>query len=272
MALTDFQREVCRLLAKHRIASGEAYFAGGATLNELIQASRISRDIDLFHDSEEALAAAWQADRELLESNRFTVTVVRERPSFVEAGVARDGERLLLQWARDSAYRFFPLIEHDELGLVLHPFDLATNKVLALVGRVEVRDWVDVIHCDRTIQPLGYLAWAACGKDPGFGPAGILEQAGRSARYSAEEVAELSFEGTPPDPMELSKKWHRSLNLAKQVVELLPPDQVGKCAIASEGELYRGGVAELRAALERDEIAYHAGSIRGAFPQVVDEG
>jgi hypothetical protein len=31
------------------------------------------------------------------------------------------------------------LVEHDGLGLTLHPFDLATNKVLALVGRVRGR-------------------------------------------------------------------------------------------------------------------------------------
>jgi len=41
----------------------------------------------------------------------------------------------------------FPLVEHAELGLALHPFDLATNKVLALVGRAEPRDWIDAIHC-----------------------------------------------------------------------------------------------------------------------------
>jgi hypothetical protein len=28
-------------------------------------------------------------------------------------------------------------VRHDELGLTLHPFDLATNKLLALVGRGE---------------------------------------------------------------------------------------------------------------------------------------
>ena len=128
MALTEFQRDVCRLLAHNRVAAGEAYFAGGPTLNELIESSRISRDVDLFHDTEEALEATWAADRELLEANHFTVTVIRERPSFVEAQASRDGETLLLQWARDSAYRFFPLIEHDELGVVLHPFDLGRTR------------------------------------------------------------------------------------------------------------------------------------------------
>jgi hypothetical protein len=46
--------------------------AGGAALNELLHAPRVSRDIDLFHDTESALDASWNADRELLVSNGFT--------------------------------------------------------------------------------------------------------------------------------------------------------------------------------------------------------
>ena len=80
-------------------------------------------------------------------------------------------EEVEVQWVRDSAYRFFPLLEHPELGLTLHPFDLATNKVLALVGRIAVRDWVDILTCHRTLSPLGCLAWAPAGKEPGLRPA-----------------------------------------------------------------------------------------------------
>jgi hypothetical protein len=74
----------------------------------------------------------------LLEASGFGVEVLRERLSFVEALVSRAQDTTLLQWVRDSAYRFFPLVEHELFGLALHPFDLATNKVLALVGRLEV--------------------------------------------------------------------------------------------------------------------------------------
>jgi hypothetical protein len=199
--------------------------AGGSALNDLIAAPRISRDIDLF-DSEEAVAASWDSDRGLLEK-QFSVSVLRDRPGFVEARVADDQDSVLLQWTRDSAYRFFPLMEHEELGLALHPFDLATNKVPALVGRLEVRDRVDVIECDSNIQPLGYLAWAACGKDPGFSPAAILEQARRSGRYSAEEVAELSFSTSPPDAADLSRGWHSILCASDERVDALPPEEVG---------------------------------------------
>ena len=84
MALTDFQRTICRLLADHRISSGESYVAGGVALNEIMATSRISRDIDLFHDTVEALEASWAADRRLLEAHGFAVRVLRERPSYVE--------------------------------------------------------------------------------------------------------------------------------------------------------------------------------------------
>src|SRR5207244_2104533 len=162
--------------ARNRIEHGESYVAGGAALNTVLGAPRTSRDIDLFHDTEEALLATFDADRSLLASAGYSVVVERERPSFVEALVTRTGGSVLVQWVRDSAFRFFPLVSHEELGLTLHPFDLATNKMLALVGRLEVRDWVDLIGCHEGIQRLGYLAWGACGKDPGFSPRSIVER------------------------------------------------------------------------------------------------
>ncbi len=80
MALTTLQREICRLIADNRVASGESYVAGGAALNELMRAPRISRDVDLFPDTEQALAADWDADRRLLEASGYRLRVVRERP------------------------------------------------------------------------------------------------------------------------------------------------------------------------------------------------
>ena len=268
MALTSFQRSVCRLLADHRIASGESYVAGASALNELIAASRVSMDIDLFHDTEEALEASWDADRHLLETHGFEVRVIRERRSFVEAEVGKNRETVLMQWARDSAYRFFPLVRHPDFGLALHPFDLATNKVLALVGRLEVRDWVDLIHASDRLQPLGYLAWAACGKDPGFSPAGILEHAARSASYSAAEVLALAFATEPPDPADLSRRWHAMLTTARQIVEGLPHTEVGRCVLSHEGTLFAGNARGLGHALDHGDLVFHSGRIRGAMPEL----
>ena len=268
MALTRFQRDVCRLLADTRLRSGESYVAGGAALNEILRAPRLSRDIDLFHDTEAALAASWAADRRSLESAGCQLSVIRERPTFVEAEVRRGLDSVVIQWAHDSAYRFFPLVQHADLGLTLHPFDLATSKVLALVGRVEPRDFVDTLTCDSEVQPLGYLAWAACGKDPGFSPASILEEARRTARYSDAEIRALDFGGEVPDARELARTWKAQLESARLVLEILPAEEAGRAVLDSSGRLFRGGPEDLRQALLSKQLIFHPGAIRGAFPRV----
>ena len=184
MALTAFQRDVIRTVAFARKRAGQAYLAGGAALNVLMAAPRLSDDVDVFHDTAEAVRATFDQDLAALRAAGFAVKIRRQWATFIEADVEKAGERTRLQWTQDSAFRFFPLVSHDELGLTLHPFDLATNKVLALVGRAEPRDWVDVVECDARIAPFGYLVWAASGKDPGLSPALILAEAARTGRYT----------------------------------------------------------------------------------------
>jgi hypothetical protein len=191
---------------------------------------------------------------------------VRERPAYVEARVVRAGDSVLVEWARDSAYRFFPLVEHPDFGLTLHPFDLATNKVLALVGRLEARDRIDVIACADRLQPLGYLVWAACGKDPGFSPQGILEEAGRSARYSDAEIASLAFSGTPPHAADLAR---RCTSTCARLPQGLPPDRVAQAVLTADGGLFTGDAAAAAEALRRRRLIFHSGRIRGAFPQIM---
>jgi hypothetical protein len=268
MSLTRFQQAVCRLLAANRVEQGEACVAGGVALNLLAGGKRISRAIDLFHDTLAALETTWQADRSLLQSHGYEVQSIHERPGYVEAVVSKGSDTVLMQWTRDSAFRFFPLVQHEELGLVLHPFDLATNKVLALTGRLEIRDWIDVITCHERIQPLGYLAWAACGKDPGFSPLTILEQAGRSGHYTTAELEGLAFNGPSPDLPDLLRKWHLVLGEAPEIIATLPAAQVGTCVLHRGGDLYREDPAQLRRDLAADGLVFHAGSIRGAYPQI----
>jgi hypothetical protein len=203
-----------------------------------------------------------------LEAAGFGVEPVRERPGFVEAVVSGEHQQFVVEWTRDSAFRFFPLVEDDDLGLMLHPFDLATNKVLALVGRLEARDWVDVIACHERLQPLAYLAWAASGKDPAFTPLGILEHAARSGRYRDEELAILEFEGPAPPAAALAQRWHGALDAARGLIERLPPAHVGEAVLTSAGGLFTGGIADVERAVAHDEIVFHPGRIGGALPRI----
>lgn len=268
MALTAFQRDICRLLAAERRARGESYVAGGVALTVALNAHRVSRDLDLFHDTTEAVARAWDLDRATLVRAGYLVDSIRERPGYVEAVISRHDKMLMAEWTRDSAFRFFPLVEHDDLGLTLHPFDLATNKVLALVGRLEARDWVDLVACDERIQPLGYLAWAACGKDPGFTPQGVLAEARRSSRYSDEELSALAFDGPAPSAADLSRRWRRSLEVAAQVVARLPAAHVGHAVLTRDGQLFAGDTEALERAQIADGLCFHAGRIGGSLPRI----
>jgi hypothetical protein len=267
MALTQLQRRICLLLAAQRKQNGESYVAGGAALNEVLGGARRSRDVDLFHDTAEALAVTWERDRAALSRAGLKVTPSREGPSFVQAAVGDGSSVEVLQWVQDSAFRFFPLVESEIFGLTLHPFDHATNKVLALAGRRKVRDWVDAILCHESLQQLGYVAWAASGKDPGLSPLFILEQSART-RYVQTELDALDFEGPPPLASALSERWHRALDEARDIVRQLPPEQVGRCVLDREGRLLRASPGDLPAELASGNVAFHQGSIRGAFPEL----
>ncbi|MFO0984343.1 MAG: nucleotidyl transferase AbiEii/AbiGii toxin family protein [Planctomycetota bacterium] len=272
MSITTFQRDICRLIAAQRRRTGESYIAGGVALNTLLKAPRISRDIDLFHDTEEALRVSANDDRRELMARGYALQVLRESPTFVEATVSKSGDTVVMQWVRDSAFRFFPLIEDEIFGLVLHPFDLAANKVLALAGRLEARDWLDVLECHDKIQPLGYLAWAACGKDPGFSPPSLLSEARRGSRYSQAELDELAFETEPPDARQLGARWHVMLAEADQITAALPHQEAGKVVLAESGELYRRSADVLVADLARGSVRFHAGCIRGVWPTIKPAG
>lgn len=55
---------------------------------------------------------------------------------------------------------------------------------------------------------------------------------------------------------------------ARQVVEGLPYTEVGRCVLSRAGTLFAGDAAALRGALDRDELVFHPGRIRGAMPEL----
>ena len=270
MATTRFQAEILKRIARSRIDGGQTYVAGGLALNHVLAAPRLSHDIDVFNDSAEAVAVAFQKDSATLREAGYSVATRREKTFFIEATVSAGSESTDIQWARDSAYRFFPLVEDPLLGLTLHPFDLATNKVLALSGREEPRDWIDTITCNDRLQSFALLAWAACGKDPGFNPSFLVEFVAR-VRYAQAELDKLVTTQEPFDAAELSRKWHGMIAAARETIPLLPPEEAGKCVANEDGTLFRGTDDELRAALDAGRIVFHEGRIGGAWPRIVTD-
>jgi hypothetical protein len=97
---------------------------------------------------------------------------VRREPAIYTVAVARAGEATKLEWVVDSDFRFFPTIPDETFGYMLHPVDLATNKVAAGYGRRETRDVVDLLTIHEQILPLGAVVWASAGKRSALLPRG----------------------------------------------------------------------------------------------------
>jgi hypothetical protein len=222
--LTDYQASLARLLSENR--TFDSYLAGGAAILIEPNTARFSRDLDYFHDSEVRVAEAFAADRTLLETGEYSVDVDLNQPGFVRAIVRKDGQATKVEWARDSAWRFMPTLRDDRVGFMLHPVDLAVNKVLALAGRDEPRDVVDTLHLHRRVLALGTLCWAACGKDPGFTPLSLLELLRRRGRVRPEDLERLDL-AEAIDLHEMKLAWLAALDSVEPFVASRPAEEIG---------------------------------------------
>ncbi|MFQ6046921.1 MAG: nucleotidyl transferase AbiEii/AbiGii toxin family protein [Gemmatimonadales bacterium] len=262
--LTDFQRALLAELASGERA--ERYLAGGAALHFAPSSTRYSRDLDFFHDSVDLVASTFNTDRERLEQGGYTVTVELSQPGFVRATVSRGADATRVDWAQDSAWRFMPLVRDELGGLLLHPVDLAINKVLTLAGRDEARDFVDILFVHQRVLRLAALCWAAVGKDPGYTPLSLLELLKRRGRYRPEDFARLDL-AEPFDLVAGKQVWLAALEEAEAFVRSRPPDEIG-CLYFSEER----GTFVMPAMDAGPSVAVkpHYGQPGGVLPQIPD--
>ncbi len=233
-------------------------------LNTSETSPRYSKDLDIFHDLESAVAARAESDGAVLTGHGYLVNWLLRQPAFQRAEIAKGEGRLLIEWAFDSAFRFFP-VERDELtGWRLNPFDAGTNKLLALAGRGEPRDYVDVLHFIEQHLSLGALCWAAAGKDPGLNPFMILRECQRTTRFRPEQFQELQL-AFPLDLQDLKAAWIAACRSAESLLQALPPEDVGCIYIDSNGK----PVDPNPETPAFKSLRKHFGSMRGAWPAIL---
>jgi hypothetical protein len=260
--LTEFQRAVLALLAPMR--TPDSYLAGGAALHFQPNSTRFSNDLDFFHDSEERVAAAFSSDRALLERAGYQVVVELSQPGHVRAVVTGEDGETGIDWAHDSAWRFMPPVKDALGGFLLHPIDLAVNKALALAGRDEPRDYVDILFVHERILRLGALCWGAAGKDPGFTPLSLLELLKRRGRHRQADLDRLNL-GAPFDVKEAKQTWLSALEAAESFVRSRPAEELG-CLYYFPGT---GSFGEPLAGTDLDAqgVVPHWGTPGGVLPQ-----
>jgi len=263
--LTQFQRTLLAELAAE--PTDDRYLAGGAALHFAPNSARYSDDLDFFHDSEARVATAFAADRDRLQRAGYTVAVELSLPGFVRAVVSRDADATRVDWAHDSAWRFMPLVRDPLGGLLLHPVDLAVNKVLAVAGRDEPRDFVDILFVHARVLPLAALCWAAVGKDPGFTPLSLLELLKRRGRYRPEDFARLNLT-EPFDLLAAKRTWLEALAEAESFARRRPPEEIGCLyyAVKNDAFVMPGG----QPSLGEQGILLHFGAPFGVLPRITD--
>lgn len=252
--LSKIQSELLRIIARQRDA--ESYVAGATPLNRT--AARVSSDVDLFHDLEERVRLAAERDAEILKAAGYHVVWLRRLPSICTAEVSKDGEGTRLEWVVDSDYRFFPVIEDELFGFVLHPIDLAINKVMEAAGRREVRDIVDLVTIDRTILSLGALVWAAVEKSPAFTPEGLIAEIRRNLHYPRAEWESIAATD-PVDAMEITAYLRAALDRAEAFLARMPTDKIGLLFLKGS-EVVEPDPGAL------DDYQTHAGDRSGHWP------
>ncbi len=265
MPLTALQKDVLSILAGNR--STESHFAGGVVLHAREDSARYSRDFDIFHELAEEVSRASELDVESLRKAGFqTETFSRsgeweKESTFRRARVSRGAEVLEIDWAADSAFRFFPVERDPRLGWRLHLFDIATNKALTLAARTETRDYVDIVELQKTFA-LAAVCWAACGKDPGFSPLSLLRMMKRFARIDLAKLREI--QARKLDPVALKMAWVEISDEAEakmtRVADEKPDVPIGVAFVNAEGK--PGWIGD------DPSLRPHAPSVRGCWPQI----
>ena len=261
MPLTRLQKEVLRLIAANR--SPESYLAGATVIHRTEDTPRFSDDLDFFHDVEESVAHSAAQDADTLRKAGYDFSWLLRTPTFHRALVSSGEEQIRMEWTQDSAFRFFPVQSDPLCGYRLHEADAATNKLLALVGRSEIRDFVDVLTLHARTISLGALTWAACGKDPGYTPDFLLDQMGRHAAYTQADCDRLHLR-VPLSVKQLKQDWLRALEEARSLIRVLPPEEIGCLYLDARGL----PVTPNPAAKQFSSLIRHMGSVRGAWPTV----
>ena len=259
MPLTAFQKDVARILAANR--NPESHVAGGTVINRDDASLRYSNDLDLFHDAAVGVAVCAEADGKELLKHGLSVEWQLRQPGFYRAQATRDADSLKLEWCADSAFRFFPAQPDEEFGYCLHRADLATNKALALAGRAEIRDFIDILYLDSEYLSLGAVVWAACGKDEGYTPWSLLNMAKRHVRYREEDL-EKEHLSRPLALGELKERWTAAVARAEELFPRLPAQEVG-CLYLSAGNI---PVTPDPAHPDASKLVRHFGSVCGAWP------
>ncbi len=180
--LSALQRRVAAIFGGLPEAS-DFVLAGGAALIAHGEINRRTRDLDFFTVDPPRVDQLVPVFEAAVRSAGLAVVEVQVVAGFARLVVADGAERTGVDIAADA--RLLPA-ERSELGLVLSVEELAVDKVLAIFGRAEARDFIDLAVLEPRFG-LEHLFETAATKDAGFRPSVFIEMLGRIGRLTRDE-------------------------------------------------------------------------------------
>ncbi len=157
--------------------------AGGSALVYRAVVDRSTRDLDFFVPIQGVVRSTSERFEARLVSEGFQFRVVRSAPSFVRLVVSQGQDEVVVDLGYD--FRLHDP-ERTAIGNVLSLPDLAADKLLALFGRAEARDYLDVYHLAQRFSTDEMLSWAKA-KDPGFDEYVLATMLGHIDRHDRRE-------------------------------------------------------------------------------------
>ena len=190
--LSDLQRQVAQRITELPEAEGFA-LAGGAALIVRGDVVRQTRDLDFFGQQPDQVDTLLPAVIRALTDLGLDVGIVRGAHGFARLEVRSGMERTEVDLAADA--RLLP-VEPGPVGPMLAAEELAVDKVLAVFGRAEARDFVDLAAVEGRYG-LSHLCQMASEKDRGFDPGVLSEMMNRFDRLPRDEfeVSDAAYEG-----------------------------------------------------------------------------
>lgn len=189
----DRQREAARVLLD-AIGGRGFVLAGSSAIREHGIIQRPTADVDLFtvDIGPDAFNAALDAGRSALRAHGYDVVAVRRAEQYARLAITTaEGHHFDVDMGVDWR-------AHDPVTLAIGPVldieDAIANKVGALYGRGEARDYLDVDAIRRSgrITDEGLIETAAK-HDPGFAIGMFVRQLAQVDRLRPEDVVEYGY-------------------------------------------------------------------------------
>jgi hypothetical protein len=202
--LTPFQQRIAELFFATTESAGFA-LAGGAALIVRGAIDRETHDLDFFanlHDVQD-ITSVVEATSAACARVGLTVTPIQSSSTFARLEITDPDtvESMLIDVALD-AIEEPPTI--TVAGPTLTAKELAANKVLALYGRMEPRDFEDTWRLADRFGVEDLLRWAA-EKDPGFDLAMLADSLSWLDRHPDRRFT------LPPDEIAAMRSWFASV-------------------------------------------------------------